>query len=197
MTNSERWALETHVFLWELRMLTDRFNLRRLFLSGLFTCVLFARPASAQVVELLPNLEPFVASDIQLVAGPSGLELRFTTTSWNKGAGPMELRGGELVGTDKQNVYQYIRRSDGSYSEPYLAGTFVYHEGGGHDHFHLEDYAGYTLQPVNAPGASSLTGSKISFCLLDNVKVNTRLPNAPKKEVYISCNPQVQGISVG
>jgi len=178
-------------------MLSDRFNLPRLFLSGLMVCVLFARPSAAQVVELLPNLEPFVASDIKLATGPAGLELLFTTTSWNKGAGPLEIRGGELVGSDRQNVYQYILRSDGTYSEPYLAGTFVYHEGGGHDHIHLEDYARHTLQPVNAPGASNVTGSKISFCLLDNIKVNTRLPNAPKRAVYFSCNPQVQGISVG
>ena len=36
-----------------------------------------------------------------------------------------------------------------------------------------------------------------SFCLLDNMKVNTRLPNAPKRPVYEVCNPSVQGISVG
>jgi hypothetical protein len=155
--------------------------------------------ASAQVAELLPNLEPFAASDVQLADG--GNTLRFSTATWNKGAGPMELVGGEVLTpgspTDPgtQNVYQQIYRTDGSIRRE-LVGVFEYH-GGTHNHFHLENYARYTLQPVNAPGGSNRTGAKVSFCLLDNTKINTHLPNAAKRAVYTTCNPDIQGISVG
>lgn len=149
--------------------------------------------------DVFPNLEPFPASDVQLTDG--GNTLRFSTTSWNRGAAPMELVGGEIIedGTPdspgSRVVYQRIFAADGS-SRLVSVGTFEYH-GDNHNHFHLEDYARYTLQPVNAPGGSQRTSSKVSFCLLDNAKINTRLPNAPKKPVYETCNPYVQGISVG
>jgi hypothetical protein len=55
----------------------------------------------------------------------------------------------------------------------------------------------YTLHPVAEPWVSDRPGSKVSFCLLDNTKINTRLPNAPKKAVCLLCNPDIQGISVG
>lgn len=160
---------------------------------------LHAGVASAQVVELRPNLEPFSASDIVVVSGANGLELRFSTTSWNKGAGPMELVGGAIIddGTPDnpglREVWQQIYRSDGTIRKE-LVGQFEYH-GGTHSHFHLEDYAAYTLIPVG-PGAQTV-GEKVSFCLLDNIKVNTRLPNAAKRPVYTTCNPDIQGISVG
>ena len=72
--------------------------------------------ASAQiVVQILPNLEPFPASEVQLTDG--GNTLRFSTTTWNRGAGPLELVGGEVLpdGTS-QKVYQRMYLSDGSVS---------------------------------------------------------------------------------
>ena len=32
---------------------------------------------------------------------------------------------------------------------------------------HFNDYALYTLQPVNAPGGSLRTGAKTTFCVMD------------------------------
>ena len=159
--------------------------------------MLASRTASAQ--DVLPNLEPFPASDVQLADG--GNTLRFSTTSWNRGAAAMELVGGEVIQEGSPEtpgsrvVYQRIYAADGSNRLAYV-GTFEYH-GGNHNHFHLENYGRYTLQPVNAPGGSQRTSEKVSFCLLDNAKINTRLPNAPKRPVYETCNPYVQGISVG
>jgi hypothetical protein len=106
----------------------------------------------------------------------------------------MELHGGELVGNDKQNVYQWVRRTDGQYNT-YLVGTFEFHAE--HNHFHFENYYLYELSPVDAPGGSGRTGQKTSFCLLDNVKVNAQITNGVKRAVYTTCNPDVQGISVG
>ena len=145
--------------------------------------------------ELRPNLRPFAPSDLAVVSnGTGGLKLVFSTTSWNNGLGPLEIRGKEPVSQDKQNVYQRVYLSDGSFYDR-LAGMFDYHDD--HAHVHMNNYALYTLQPVDAPGGSQRTGEKTSFCLLDNVKVDTRLKGAAKKPVYTICDSAIQGISVG
>ncbi len=150
---------------------------------------------SAQGQELTPNLVPFPASEMSIVTDfeTGGPALAFATVSWNKGTGPLELRGGEVTPTG-QKVYQRIYSSDGGFSDQ-LAGTFEYHPE--HHHFHFAGYALYTLNPVNAPGASQRQSAKTSFCIIDTTKVNTSLPGAPRKAVYVTCNPDVQGMSVG
>ena len=167
------------------------------FLSWLLAPILwFAASVSAQqILELRPNLKPLPADAVMLEGGTT---LLFSTTSWNAGDGPLELRAGEtsgLVGPDfKQNVYQRVYLSGGGFYDR-LAGTFEWHPE--HDHFHFQDYALYTLQPVNAPGGSQRTSSKTTFCVVDNTRVDTTLPRAPGGAVYTTCGPSVQGMSVG
>lgn len=154
---------------------------------------------SAQTaVDQLPNLIPLPASDISLVqnlSAPDGRTLRFSTTSWNSGAGPLELVAGEVeTGSGKQKVNQRVFLSDGTSFQHY-AGSFEYHPQ--HNHFHFEGFAIYTLQPINAPGGSLRTGSKTTFCVMDTGKINGSLPGAPANAVYTTCNNRVQGMSVG
>jgi hypothetical protein len=168
---------------------------------GIFWCTSIG--FAQQTLELKPNVQPFPAFDLVLVSdSQGGTHLRFSVTSWNKGDGRLELRAGELVdaptptnpGNKKQKVYQRVYRTDGSYYDQ-LAGTFVWHEG--HNHFHFDDYALYTLQPFNAPGGSQRTSSKTTFCIMDTTQVNTSLPGAPASAVYTTCSSTVQGMSVG
>jgi lysyl oxidase len=157
------------------------------------TLLWFAPVGSAQqVLELTPNLQPLPASNVSLVGGTT---LRFSTTSWNNGAGPLELRAGETdpVG-NRQNVYQRVYLSDGGFYDR-LAGIFVWHPE--HSHFHFEDYAIYTLQPFDAPGGSQRTSSKTTFCVMDTTMINTSLPGAPGSRVYETCGATIQGMSVG
>jgi hypothetical protein len=152
--------------------------------------------AAAQGVQLLPNLvaTPAHSLSVALNAETGNPELRFGATSWNSGAGPLELLAGELVGGSRQNVYQRIYLSGGGYTDA-LAGDFVWH--GDHNHFHFEQYAQYILTPVVAPGGSERQSSKTSFCVMDTTKMNTSLPGAPKKAVYTTCSSSKQGMSVG
>ncbi len=159
--------------------------------------LLFAPVGSAQVVELRPNLQPFPPYDLVLIPTDSqgGTRLIFSTTSWNSGLGPLELRAGEIDPVAlKQKVYQRVYNSDGSYVD-YYAGSFDWHPE--HNHFHFNDYALYTLQPFDAPGGSQRTGSKTTFCIMDTNKVNTSLAGAPSAAVYTTCGADVQGMSVG
>lgn len=144
--------------------------------------------------ELRPNLRALPASDIRLQTTSDGrVLLRFSTTTSNVGAGPLELVAKQISG-DKQQVDQRVYREGGGYTD-YFAGWFAYHPE--HQHFHFENYADYSLQLDGAPGASLRTGSKTTFCIVDSTRINTRLPGAPNKAVYTTCGNQVQGMSVG
>jgi len=158
------------------------------------TTLLFAAPGLAQVVELRPNLRPFPAFDLRIgSASTGGKEIRFSTRSWNTGAGPLELVAGAGESSG-QNVYQRIYRSDGSHQD-YFVGTFVWHPA--HNHFHFGDYAIYYLEPIDAPGGSPKSGSKTTFCVMDTNKIDDSLPGAPQTAYYATCGSTVQGMSVG
>lgn len=152
-----------------------------------------ALPAAAQL-ERKPNLQPLPPQNLSVAARfPSGVSLRFASTTWNNGAGPLELREGEVVGPEDQNVYQRVFLDNGGYYDR-LAGTFVFHTE--HGHFHFEDFALYLLEPIDvAAGAAS--SSKVTFCVIDTTKIDAGLAGAPRKAVYTSCNSQVQGMSIG
>lgn len=157
--------------------------------------ICFTTGAAAQVFTKPPNLKPLPAFNVQLAGSAGDETLRFSTTSWNNGAGPLQLEGGAVsTGGDKQQVDQRIFNSDGT-SALSFAGWFTYHTG--HNHMHFDDYALYTLQPVNASGGSSRTGQKTTFCIVDTTRVDTSLPGAPQDSQYRSCTSQRQGMSVG
>ena len=158
--------------------------------------LLNARAGSAQVVDLLPNLTPQQAKEISIYqASPtSPVLLRFAAINQNLGAGPLEVRAGAGSGSG-QEIYQRIYRSDGS-SYDQFAGTMTYHPD--HQHFHVNDFALYTLVPAGEDRVvTGQTSEKTSFCLEDTTAINLNLPGAPRNGVYTTCNPDVQGISVG
>jgi len=145
----------------------------------------------AQPLELRPNLQALPAWNITL---SNGL-LSFNTTSWNSGFGRLELIAGKANNrAKKQKVYQRIYYNNGTYYDQ-LAGDFIWHKQ--HNHFHFEQYALYTLQPVNAPGASQRTSQKTTFCVMDTTPVDTSLSGAPGSAFYSTCGNSKQGMSVG
>lgn len=165
--------------------------------SSIAAIALIGGSVGAQAaVSLPPNLKPLSASNLSLVTDTSGTStLRFSTTSWNNGTGPLELVAGEVdTGSGKQKVYQRVYLDDGTSFLNY-AGSFTYHPQ--HNHIHFDDYALYTLQPINAPGGSLRTGVKTTFCVMDTTKIDTTLPGAPPQPVYTTCGNLVQGMSVG
>jgi hypothetical protein len=124
---------------------------------------------------------------------PGSTCLRFDTTAGNFGAGPLELRPGEVVGNGKQRVYQRVYKDDCTYQD-YVSGEFVYHPQ--HQHFHFEGYGVYELQPVGANGGSKRIGGKTSFCVLDTTVKDLNLAGSPGSSMYIGCST-FQGMSMG
>jgi hypothetical protein len=72
------------------------------------------------------------------VSQPGSTLMRFSTTSANIGAGPMEIRGGEINGDEAQNVYQRIYDNRGGHTDR-LAGEFIYHPEHGRHNVRLEN----------------------------------------------------------
>ena len=155
----------------------------------------FAGPAAPQT-PLNPNLIPLGAFNVTLATDTGARStLRLTTTSWNNRAGPLELAAGEVeTGSGKLRVYQVVYQSSGP-PVLYFAGAFEYHPA--HNHMHFNDYALYSLQPVNAPGGSLRTGAKTTFCVMDTTAINLGLPRAPAQPFYSTCGRDLQGMSVG
>jgi hypothetical protein len=167
-------------------------------LGALLVMVVLATPVGepykAQAVgELTPNLVALAPSELHLSNEGGRTYLRFTTTSWNNGLGPLELfvKPEEAPSGGLQKVYQRIYL-DGGGSAERLAGQFEWHPA--HDHFHFEGYANYVL---SAPGLTPRTAQKTSFCVMDTTRVDHRLPGASKRATYTTCGQDVQGMSVG
>ena len=146
--------------------------------------------------DLYPNLMALPPKDFHVENG--GTRLRFSVTTWNGGTGVFELLAGQTRkdpdGKGYQDIIQRIYSDDGTHSDTKV-GTFEWHEQ--HGHFHVNDYASYTLKEVESPGKSEWIGVKTTFCILDTDKINDKLPGAPKKRVYSTCGDQIQGMSVG
>ena len=141
-------------------------------------------------------MRPLAASEPRIEVRADGTRLlRFTTTSWNAGRGPLEIVGGATdAATGKQQVFQRVYDDAGGY-EDVPAGQMDWHST--HGHVHFNDYATYTLRPAGANGASERYGEKVSFCLIDTDRVDRTLAASPKRPVYTTCGAQRQGISVG
>lgn len=149
----------------------------------------------------LPDLRIFEPYDIHTVGSPSSgdLRLKFGTTIWNAGAGPLETRGAENPETKQLEVYQYLySRGEGEARQGRSIGTFNYNQR--HGHLHLQTFARYQLWSLGPRGGLKepvATNDKVGFCLMDIKPVDGARPNAAAAPVYAGCRADVQGISVG
>lgn len=146
---------------------------------------------------LVPNLQALPAANFALEDAGGAVLLRFSTTSWNSGAGPLDLRAQLVDG--RHDVYQWFLTLDGAWERGPLVGSFTWHPA--HSHFHLEDYAAYRLYRVRDDGGVDTTpvggAQKTTFCIMDTDRIDHRLPGASKRAVYRTCGDARQGVSVG
>ena len=184
----------------------------RLFLLPLLVVLLLpaATGLTRSASPLYPDLRTLPPSNLlpdTVIGAEAAVHvLRFTTTVWNAGQGPLELRG--VSSADQTLVYQRIYDDGGSFAE-HPVGAFTYHPG--HNHWHFENFADYELwtradydrwlaggRAEGQPGwrGSKTTGQGESFCVRDSRAVQS-LPGSPPARSYSSCGREIQGISVG
>jgi hypothetical protein len=128
-----------------------------------------ARPDRATV----PDLRALPAFQISTSnAGELDL-LNFGAVTWNAGPAPMVIDGFRSP-TDPELMDGYQTfYADGKAIGSAPIGTLEYHRGGGHDHWHFQDFSRYEL--VSEQGKSQLSG-KQSWCLANNYPVDLTLP---------------------
>lgn len=156
-------------------------------------------PVQTNLPLLLPDLQmrPPYQLWLERAQDGSSRRIRFSTSTVNRGAGPLEMRGYYHAELNRTRALQRIRLADGQSIERYV-GDFVFHPT--HNHWHFEDFSESELWSYHPDGALdqrlAATG-KVSFCMVDIVATNPDLPGAPPAAVYTKCDQELQGISVG
>lgn len=149
---------------------------------------------------LLPDLRILEPSGFYMVdQRPSGdRRLKFTTTIWNAGPGPVEVIGHEDPATGELAVQQMLHSDAGTVPGGFV-GTFQFDHR--HGHLHLGGFARYELWSLGEDdqlGELVAQNQKVGFCLMDNIVVDEDLAESQGGPVYpIDCEADVQGISPG
>lgn len=169
-----------------------------------------ARQAVPAPTRFLPDMRPVVPVDVYTVGSRAegNLRLKFDTTIWNAGLGPLETRGARNPETDRLEVYQYVYQQTLEGRRAVQArpvGTFDYNQR--HGHLHFDDFAHYSLWSLDAQGRRRerlATNAKVGFCLMDIKDMSSGLTHlqsgrmgTPGGPVYAGCREDIQGVSVG
>lgn len=102
--------------------------------------------------------------------------LNFSSTSWNAGPAPLVIEGFRRRGNAIMDAYQYFHDAEGQPVGRTPVGTMKYHSDGGHNHWHLLQFAQDDL--LDASKRTSLRGRKQAFCLVPTDAVDLTLPGA-------------------
>jgi hypothetical protein len=146
---------------------------------------------------LYPDLKALLPERLEFFRlGNGTYVLRFTSTVWNSGEGPLELQAPTSPQTGESGqLYQnlYDAAVDGTrMSRRRVNGRISYHAA--HNHFHFNDFASYQLLRRDEAGEYSPNseGTKTSFCIIDSVLVDGQIDAR-----YRVCERMRQGLSPG
>lgn len=168
--------------------------------------------------EILPDLIPFPLYDFQFSELRGRTILKFSSTYWNAGNGPLILASNpdtthehnynsdeehekamdhaHIEDIDKGEHFQRILQADGTTERKKIVGGFHWHSE--HSHYHYDDFAHYIFEPVSADMDTPTRIEKATRCLWDTLPVDLSLPNAPAHGVFRTCKDTIlQGVSVG
>ena len=101
--------------------------------------------------------------------------LDFGATVWIGGNGPLDVEGFRSNGSPTMKAYQYFWRN-GHVIGRVRAGTMGFDGQQGHNHWHFEQFARYTL--LKADKSVAVPSHKVGFCIAPSDPVNLLLPHA-------------------
>jgi len=133
---------------------------------------LVSPPATA-----LPDLVPLPSWGISVRHDRrSGLDLlSFGATVWVGGNSPLDVEGFRSNGSPVMKAYQYFWRN-GHLVGRARAGTMGFDSKKGHNHWHFEQFARYTL--LSKSKSVAVTSHKVGFCIAPSDPVNLLAPHA-------------------
>ncbi len=130
--------------------------------------------------------------------------LRFSSTHWNEGLGPLQIRGGGqtqpcvveenglLINTICTYAQQEILDANRDVVHQQPAGVAMFHPE--HNHWHQDKVADFVLRLGSLDGEILGKATKVTYCLIDYDAGGNGLTN---DKYYFECNADLQGISVG
>jgi hypothetical protein len=143
-------------------------------------------PYAAAAKDLLPNLLAVPPSRDYLDSEKGHLLLRFDGWVFNAGPGPLEVRGLRASTTDPMVAYQRIYHTHGGYRDVPMPGAqLVYATADGHNHWHLQKIARYSLWNRRRTRKVA-PAMKVGFCLEDSDHFNPAV--GPLGPVYNDTN---------
>jgi len=156
---------------------------------GLFLAVLpgparAAEPLLPDVVADPPNnvfLETSTTEGGLKGSGEAKLLLRFNGYLHNVGPGALDFRGSRNSPAEPMHAFQRVYNSDGTFKEEPSSAELIYVSADGHEHFHLQRAARYSLWNA-AKTAEAAPALKVGFCLDDSEHVEPTI--GPKEAVY-------------
>jgi hypothetical protein len=148
-------------------------------------------PQARGAEALLPNLvaDPPAGISLETSTTEGGLKkeatpqllLRFNGYIHNLGPGPVDFRGSRSSSSEPMKAFQRVYSSDGSFKEEPSSAELVYATADGHEHWHLQRAAKYSLWNL-AKSAEVAPAMKVGFCLDDSEHVESAV--GPKEPVY-------------
>jgi hypothetical protein len=107
---------------------------------------------------------------------PTGTDLlTFGATVWIGGNSPLDVEGFRSHGSPIMKAYQYFWRN-GHVIGRVRAGTMGFDSEHGHNHWHFEQFARYTL--LNSHKSLVVSSHKVGFCIAPVDGINLLLPHA-------------------
>ena len=146
---------------------------------GLFA----AQPAHTAGPLVYPDLRMAQLSDVAINNTGTQLQLRFSATIVNVGAGPMELSASRSDAVSPFDVFQRVYDNGGDSALLPVSGASLVWGGDGHSHWHVRDLENYELDRLDN-GSKVGTGEKSGFCFFDTTPFRLSLPGAPSAQVY-------------
>lgn len=107
--------------------------------------------------------------------------LQFASTPWNAGPAPFVVEGFRRPGEDVMDAFQYFYDRDGTVVGRARVGTFRYHAGRGHDHWHFLQFAQFDL--LDSSKQHVVKSKKQGFCLVptDPVDLTVKVRNCVRR----------------
>jgi Lysyl oxidase len=129
-----------------------------------------------------PDLGMARLSSLSLLTQNGQVQLRFSATIVNVGAGPLELSATRNDATSAFTVSQRVYGAGGSDLLPTPGAELVW-GGDGHSHWHVKGLETYELNRLDN-GVKVGTSAKSGFCFFDTASYSPTLPGAPSSAVY-------------
>jgi hypothetical protein len=117
----------------------------------------------------MPDLIPLPSWGISVSRQNRRDYLVFGATVWDAGQAPMLVEGYRRPGTNIMDAFQYFTRN-GVVVGRAPAGTMVYDPRPGHQHWHFQQFASYSLLAANK--TSIVRSQKEAFCLAPTDPIN-------------------------